>query len=99
MHCRYYKEHLLGAYEKVTQEAPGKLSRALLMVKESLQYINDPVQLAGNVIDNGTTKFSVWGSANCSMINLSFINGTCLSQMYRRNVCSQLSKQDKYPPM
>ena len=47
------------------------------MVKESLQYINDPIQLAGNVIDNGTTKFSVWGTENCSTINLTFIHRTC----------------------
>ena len=74
MHCQYYREHLLQAYEKVTQEALGKLSKCLLMVKESLQYINDPIQLAGNVINNGTTKFSVWGTENCSIINLCFIH-------------------------
>ena len=61
MHCHYYRDHLLQAYEKAANEAPGKLSRPLIMVKESLQYINDQIQFAGNVIDNGTTKFSVWG--------------------------------------
>ena len=77
MHCRYYRDHLCNAYERATQEGPGTLSKPLIMVKESLQFINDPIQLTGNVIHNGTTKFSVWGNDYCSLINVSFFNGTC----------------------
>ena len=60
MHCRFYRGHLCNAYERATQEASGNLSKLLIMVKELLQFINDPIKLAGNVIHNGTTKFSVW---------------------------------------
>ena len=74
MHCRYYRDHLCNAYERATQEAPGNLSKPLIMVKELMQFINDPIQLAGNVIHNRATKFSVWENDYCSVINITFFN-------------------------
>ena len=61
MHCRFDKDHLHNAYERISSEAQGNLSRALHMVHESLQYMNDPVQLVRCVVDQGTMIFSCQG--------------------------------------
>ena len=47
------------------------------MVNESLQYMNDPVQLVGGVIDQGTMRFSCQGKESYSLIHLSFCNKVC----------------------
>ena len=49
MHCWFFKDHLVNAYEIISSQPQGNLPRALSMVNESLQYMNDPVQLVGNV--------------------------------------------------
>ena len=77
MHCRFYKDHLHNAYEKISSEAQGNLPRALCMVHESPKYMNDPVQLVGSVIDQGTTRFSCQGKESYSLIHLSFYNKVC----------------------
>ena len=46
-------------------------------MNESLQYMNDPVQLVGNVIDQGTTRFSCQGKEAHSLVHLSFYNSVC----------------------
>ena len=61
MHCRFFREHLLDAYTTVTTQATTQFTRPLFMVHESLQHMNSPVQLAGNVIPGGTTRFSAKG--------------------------------------
>ena len=55
MHCRFFGEHLLHAYTAVTTQPTTVFTRPLFMVHESLQHMNDPVQLGGNVIQSGTT--------------------------------------------
>ena len=77
MHCRFYKDHLHNAYERISSEAQGNLPRALCMVHESLQYMNDPVQLVGSVIDQGTMRFSCQGKESYSLIHLFFYNKVC----------------------
>ena len=77
MHCRFYKEHLNNVYERISTEPQGSLPRALRMVHESIQYMNDPVQVVGSVIDQGTTRFSCKGTESHSLIHLSFYNKTC----------------------
>ena len=47
------------------------------MVHESLQYMNDPVQLVGSVIDQGTMRFSCQGKESYTLIHLSFYNKVC----------------------
>ena len=61
MHCRFCREHLLHAYTTVTTQPTTEFTRPLFMVHESLQHMNDPVQLVGNVIPRGTTRFSAKG--------------------------------------
>ena len=77
MHCRFYKDHLHNAYERISSEAKGNLPRALHMVHESLQHMNDPVQLVGSVTDQGTMRFSYQGKEPYSLIHLSFYNKVC----------------------
>ena len=77
MHCRFYKDHLNNACERISSEPQGNLLRALRMVHESLQYMNDPVQLVGSVIDQGTMRFSCQGKESYSLIHMSFYNKIC----------------------
>ena len=77
MHCWFFKDHLVNAYEIISSQPQGNLPRALFMVNESLQYMNDPVQLVGNVIDQGTTRFSCQGKEAHSLVHLSFYNSVC----------------------
>ena len=74
MHCRFYKDHPNNAFERMSSEPQGNLLRALHMVQESLQYMNDPVQLVGSVIDQGTMRFSCQGKESYSLIHMSFYN-------------------------
>ena len=77
MHCWFFKDHLVNAYEIISSQPQGNLPRALSMVNESLQYMNDPVQLVGNVIDQGTTRFSCQEKEAHSLVHLSFYNSVC----------------------
>ena len=77
MHCRFYKDHLNNAYERISSEPQGNLLRALHMFHESLQYMNDPVQLVGSVINQGTTRFSCQGKESYSLIHMLFYNKIC----------------------
>ena len=71
MHCHFYHGHLINAYEKVTQMNTDvtTLSRPLQKVHESVQFMNDPVQLARNVIYSETTKFTIVGNDSYSVLN------------------------------
>ena len=60
-HCRYFKEHLINAYTEVLTQPIETLPPSLCMVKRSLQFINEPYVLMGNVHSSSTTKFSVKG--------------------------------------
>ena len=70
MHCRFFREHLLDAYTTVTTAATTQFRRPLFMVHESLQHTNSPVQLVGNVIPGGTTRFSAKGKEGLSIVHI-----------------------------
>ena len=96
MHCRFYKEHLVNAYEKICNSTTT-LTRSLAMVKESLQYMNQPIQLLGNVIKRGTTKFSVKGKDLYSIVHISFYLGKCMTTCLD-GICATLYKTHKKVP-
>ena len=75
MHCRFLREHLLDAYTTVTTSPTTEFTRPLFMVHESLQHMNDPVQLVGNVISGETTRFSGKGKEGLSIVHISFYQG------------------------
>ena len=79
MHCQSYKKHLLDAYQHVTSQPTSSFTRPQHMVHQSLQYINDLVQIVGNVIEFGTTQFSVKGKDGLVIVHISFYH--CNSQI------------------
>ena len=76
MHCRFFKENLMDAYKQIGQQN-AFLSTAMSMVHKSLQFMNDQVLLVGNVIVPSSTKFSVKGDDNYSLLSVSFNNHKC----------------------
>ena len=53
----FFQEHLLNAY-KVINQGCTNIARPLEMVKSSIQFMNNPVLLLGDVLRTGTTKYS-----------------------------------------
>ena len=100
---------LLGACDKL-QHQNTELSRPLGMVHNSLQYMNMPIQLLGNVLPNGTTKFSVKGIESYSIVNFSIyqnkmfvkcMDGLCTVQLanlkkFAKTLSIQVANDAKY---
>ena len=59
--------------------------------------MNQPIQLLGNVIDRGMTKFSVKGTNSYSIVHISFYLGKYMSTCLDR-VCASLFKRHKKIP-
>ena len=96
MHCRFYKDFLVNAYTSLIHQNTG-LTCALWKVQNSLQYMNNPVQLVGNVLNHATTKFSVQGDDNYSVVNFTFQQGNCYAKC-TDGVCGiQMSNRGKIP--
>ena len=76
MHCRFFQEHLLNAYE-VINEGCTNIPRPLEIVRSSIQFMNDPVLLLGDVLRTGTTKYSVKGDDYFSLVTVNFAGGIC----------------------
>ena len=51
----------MNVYTKVLSQPMETLPPTLSMVKRSLQFINEPYVLMGNVLPTSTTKFSAKG--------------------------------------
>lgn len=79
MHCRFYKQYLMNAYQEATEDNPHPTTprKVFDKVKESLQDMDKPVFLIGEVMPRGTTKFSVQGDATYAILNLTFSHGKC----------------------
>ena len=76
MHCRFYCDYLLNAYQHVHNE-DTTLTRPMSMVKDSLEEMANEVQIVGNVILPTATKFSVKGFDSYSILNVSFCHEKC----------------------
>ena len=76
IHCRFFQEHLLNAYEVINQGCTN-IARPLEMVKSSIQFMNDPVLLLSDVLRTGTTKYSVKGDDYFSLVTVNFAGGIC----------------------
>ena len=96
VHCRFYKQHLVGAFDKLQQQNT-ELSRPLGMVHNSLQYMNMPIQLLGNVLPQGTTKFSVKGIESYSIVNFSIYQNKMFVKCMDGLCAVQLANQKKFP--
>ena len=71
MYCRFFSEHLLNAYELIN-EGQANIPRSLQIVKSSIQFMNDPVVLLGDVLCTGTTEYSVKGNDYFSLVIIIF---------------------------
>ena len=96
MHCRFFREHLFDAYTTVTTQATTQFTRPLFMVHDSLQHMNSPVQLVGNVIPGGTTRFSAESIEGLSIVLISFYQGNA-QILYTDGHCSiNFKKQEEH---
>ena len=94
MHYRFFREHLVDVYTTVTTQARTQFTRPLFMVHESLQHMNSPIQLVGNVIPGGTTRFSAKGKESLSIVHISFYQGNA-QILYTDGNCSINFKNKK----
>ena len=70
----------MNAYEKLQQQNTN-LSTALRMVQESLQYMNEEIQLLSSVLPHATTKFSVKGTFDSySIVHINFHQHKCYAK-------------------
>ena len=79
MHALQILRFPSNAYNSFIHRNTG-LTCALQEVQNSLQYINNPVQLVGNVLNHTTTKFSVEGDESYSVVNFTFQEGKCYAK-------------------
>ena len=94
MHCRFYFENLTNVHEDINYNNQSKM---IQIVKSSFQYMNDPVQLLGNPVPKGTTKFSVKGHNNYSVVNISFPNGKCYAKCQNGMCKARMQNKKKVP--
>ena len=67
-------------YENINTQRTGPLSHLETKINTSLQYMNTDVQLAGNVIYTGTTKFSCKSFDSLAIVNITFTNWKCYTR-------------------
>ena len=77
IHCRYFKDKLLDAYKEATNVESRNIPKEIQMVRDSLHIIKKDVFLLGDILPNGTTKFSVKGDDSYSIVNFTFSHGRC----------------------
>ena len=96
MHCWYFQDELDEAYTKL-QMYNTNLPWALQEVNNSLQYMNDPIQLSGSVLEKGTTKFSVKGNdSSISFVHITFQQNKCYAKCMG-GICSVELQGKKLP--
>ena len=96
MHCRFFSEHLLNAYELIN-EGQANIPRPLQIVKSSIQFMNDPIILLGDVLHTGTMKYSVKGNDYFSLITVNFAAGICYIK-YHSGFCAAANMNKKRMP-
>ena len=95
MHCRYYTQHLKNAYEEATLQGPN-ISRSVKLVMKSLQYTQTPVQLVGQILPQGTTKFSVAGEGSSySFVHFTFHQGKCFAKCTNGMCATQMRNKKR----
>ena len=77
IHCRYFKEKLLNAYNKATNVESSNVPKQIEMVRDSLHIINKVVFLLGDILPKGRAKFSVKGEDSYWIVKFIFNHGRC----------------------
>ena len=96
MHCRFFRNHLLGMYEKL-QTTNTDLNMIESTVQTSLQFMKNEVVLLGNVIPQGSTKFSVKGKQSYSVLHISFAQNICEVKCTYGMCCANVKNKKKIP--
>ena len=97
MHCRYFSDELEQAYTTL-QNHNTDLPWALKQVHDSLQFMNSTIQLIGNVIERGTTKFSVKGEDDTvEFVHITFQQGKCYAKCLGGMCSVELQAKKKLP--
>ena len=91
MHTHFYREHLVTAFEE-----SRNFSRHLQMVGNTMHQMNVPLLLTGDVLPTGTTKFSVKGSDNCSILHVTFYQSKCFIKCLNGLCAAQLTNKKKF---
>ena len=96
MHCHFFRNHLLGVYEKL-QTTNTDLNMIESTVQTSLQFMKNEVVLLGNVIPQGSTKFSVKGKQSYSVLHISFAQNICEVKCTYGMCCANVKNKKKIP--
>ena len=97
IHCRYFKEKLLNAYNEATNVESTNIPKQIPMVRDSLDIIHKAVFLLGDILPTGTTKFFVKGDDSYSIVNFTFSHGRC-SVKCTNGLCQvQLNSKKRIP--
>ena len=91
----FYREHLVTAFEECLSPSQN-LSRHLQMVHNTMHKMNVPLLLAGDILPTGTTKYSVKGSDNCSILHVTFYQSKCFIKCLNGLCAVQLTNKKKF---
>ena len=95
--CRYFEEKLLNAYNEATNVESSNVPKQIQMVRDSLHIISKDVFLLGDILSNGTTKFSIKGEDSYLIVNFTFSHGRC-SVKCTNGLCQiQLNSKKRIP--
>ena len=94
MHARFYYDFLYNAYDEAVEQAPT-ITKPIQMVQKSLQYSQYPVQLLGQVLPQGTTKFSVKGDDSYANVHFTFYQGKCFAKCTNGMCATQMRNKKK----
>lgn len=96
MHCRFFSEHLEGCFEKLQQGTDR--TRLLSMIEEGLPKMDEKIVLLGTPSYTTTTKFSVAGDEDFSLVHVSFVRMTGCYVQCQNGLCrAQLKNRKKFP--
>ena len=83
-------------YEKL-QTTNTDLNMIESTVQTSLQFMKNEVVLLGNVIPQGSTKFSVKGKQSYSVLHISFAQNICEVKCTYGMCCANVKNKKKIP--
>ena len=96
MHCRFFREYLVDAWATVF-EGSFELTKPHEMVKDSLQYMDQPIMLVGSVFPFATTKFSVKGDEDYASIHISFPDNKCRAKCLNGMCAASMRNKKRIP--
>ena len=105
MLSHFYKEYLLTVFDECVSPS-GNLNRPLQMVRNTHHQLNVPLLLAGDFVPTGTTKFSIKGRDNYSILHVTFyqnkcfikcLNGLCAAQLTNKKFAKSISLEELQP--